>query len=111
MPQEKQPTGHDGSGFKIIRDYWAVIATGAVALISLGGLQWQTGAQAGEIEHLSVEIEENAEDIEQIQRSLIRRQGEVELNLERLRIEQGQQTEKIDDVLLLLRQFQSNQQR
>lgn len=73
-----------------------LVAGGAVG-------QFQIGALAGELEEHSEDIEENAEDIEVIQRRLIERQGEIELDLERLRDSQEDNSEKLDEVLELLR--------
>lgn len=100
--------GKGRSGFEVIRTYWAVIMALSLGLLALGGLQWQTRAHAETLKQHTQDIETNEEAIEAIQRSLIRRQGEIGLDLERLKIEQNQQSEKLDDVLLLLRQLQSS---
>lgn len=65
--------------------------------------QFQLGALAGEVGENEASIEQNEEDIEIIQRKLIERQGEISLDLERLRIQQNQQNRKLDDMLQLLR--------
>lgn len=95
-------------GFRIIRDYWGAVVSVGAALLMVGGLQWQTAALADQASKRDALISENEDAIEDIQRSLIRRQGEIGLDLERLKIEQSQQSEKLDDVLLLLRQLRVN---
>jgi hypothetical protein len=81
------------------------IGAAAVAIIAAASVgQFQLGAIAAETVENARDIEENEDDIEDIQRSLIKRQGEIGLDLERLRIEQSAQGSKIDQVLELLRQ-------
>lgn len=78
----------------------------AATLIAAGSVgQFQIGALAGEMDEAELLIEENAEEIEAIQRALIQRQGTIALDLERLKIEQKQQGDKLDDILLLLRRL------
>lgn len=77
----------------------ALIAGGAVAQLQIASNDEQLGKH-GEM------IEENEEDIEAIQRRLIERQGKIELDLDRLRNEQQDQSEKLDEVLDLLRRSQ-----
>ena len=102
---------HKKTGFETIRSYWPVITVIAFGLIGLGGLQYQTTAMASEIKEQEADIEANDEAIEDIQRSLIRRQGEIGLDLERLRIEQDQQGEKLDSILRLLENQPSRDRR
>lgn len=104
-------TEHKKTGFEVIRAYWAVIMALSIGLIGLGGIQWQTGAHAETLSGHERDIEANEEAIEDIQRSLIRRQGEIGLDLERLRIEQNQQGEKLDNILKLLEKQSSRDRR
>lgn len=84
--------------------YWPIVLT-ATTLIAAGAVgQFQLGALAGEVNENKEDIEENEDEIEAIQRRLIERQGQIGLDLERLRIQQAQQNQKLDDVLRLLRE-------
>lgn len=86
---------------------WWPVAVMAATLVAGGAVaQYQIGQLAGEQEEMSEDIEENSDDIEVIQQQLIRRQGEIGIDLERLRIEQDQQSDKLDEVLELLRNSQ-----
>jgi outer membrane murein-binding lipoprotein Lpp len=89
---------------KKIMALWPVIVVIASLLMAGAVGQFQITAMAGEVEENAEAIEENEDDIEEIQRKLIRRQGEISLDLERLRDEQSDQSEKLDEVLDLLRQ-------
>lgn len=83
---------------------WLPVGALAASLIAAGAVgQFQLGALAAEVAENDDEIEENEEAIESIQRRLIERQGEIGLDLERLKIQQGQQGEKLDEVLEILR--------
>lgn len=91
---------------------WApIIFTAATALLAIGGGWAGFQAQAENLREAEEQIEENAEDINVIQQTLIRRQGEIGLDVERLRIEQNtlndkidEQSEQLDDIIQLLRQ-------
>ena len=83
---------------------WWPVAVASVSIIAAGAIgQFQLGVLAEENRGQDTEIKENADDIEVIQRRLIERAGNVELGLERLRIEQRQQEEKLDEIIDLLR--------
>lgn len=100
-----EPTSHgseSASMDKLIK-FWPVFM-GAIALVATGAVaQFQITAMAGEVEKHEELIEENEDSIEAIQRKLIERQGSIQLDLERLRIQQSQQSQKLDDVLRLLK--------
>lgn len=87
---------------KILR--WWPIMGAAAAIVAAGAVgQFQLAAQASNLEAVEQDVEDNEEDIEAIQKQLIERQGTIKLDLERLRIQQNQQSEKLDSVLQLLR--------
>ena len=90
---------------------WApILFTAATALLAIGGGWAGFQAQAENLAEAEEQIDENAEDITVIQQTLIRRQGEIGLDVERLRIQQHQlneqieeQSEQLDDIIQLLR--------
>jgi len=78
-----------------------------VALIGAASVaQFQLASQAQEVEALQEDVEENADDIELLQRQLIQRQGEVELRTQRIELEQKQQGKDLDKILMLLQGMQ-----
>ena len=81
-----------------------VIAGGLVASGSVS--QFQIAAHAEELADIGTSVDENEEAIEHIQRLLIQRQGQVELDLQLLETELKGQGEDLDDILLLLQQLQ-----
>lgn len=89
--------------------YWPIVLA-LVAVISAASIgQFQISAHAEEMDDLSESVDENEEAIEVIQRLLIRRQGEVENQVQRIELEQKQISEDVDEILQLLRRSISNQ--
>lgn len=91
--------------------YWPIIVVGAGVLLSAGADTFRLSAQAEDIQDLSKSVDENEDTIESIQRLLIQRQGEVELDLQRiegatrgLQIQQEKQGEDLEEILRLLRE-------
>lgn len=68
-------------------------------------------AHAEELKDVVEDIEDNEEAIEEIQRVLIRRQGEVQLKVQRIETEQQAQGDDISEILRLLKQQESNRAR
>lgn len=104
-PEISEPTSHGKGSVSMdkVLKLWPVFM-GAIALVATGAVaQFQITAMASEIVKNEDQIEENEDSIEAIQRKLIERQGSIQLDLERLRIQQSQQNQKLDDVLRLLR--------
>ena len=80
----------------------ALIAAGLVA--SATTAQVQIANSAEELFDLSESIDEAEDSIELIQRTLIQRQGETKLQVQRIENEQRAQGEDLDQILLLLQQ-------
>jgi len=80
----------------------ALIAAGLVA--SATTAQVQIANSADELFDLSESIDEAEDSIELIQRTLIQRQGETKLQVQRIENEQRAQGEDLDQILLLLQQ-------
>ena len=80
----------------------AIIAAGLVA--SGTTAQMQIGSHDDEIWDLSEGVDENEENIELIQRTLIQRQGETRLQVQRIENEQRSQGEDLEQILRLLQQ-------
>lgn len=93
------------TGGSTLRQWWPILvmAAGVIGSASVG--QFQIGANAEEIKDNAHLIEENEDAIELIQRQLIQRQGEVEIRTQRIEIEQQEQSETLNEILLLLRQI------
>jgi len=64
-------------------------------------------AHAEELLDLGESVDENEDAIEQIQRLLIQRQGEVALQVQRIEHEQNSQGDDLAKILLLLQQLQA----
>ncbi len=79
-----------------------LIAAGLVA--SATTAQVQIANSAEELFDLSESIDEAEDSIELIQRTLIQRQGETKLQVQRIENEQRAQGEDLDQILLLLQQ-------
>ena len=79
----------------------SVIATAVAAQI-------QIQSNSGELTDLSESVDENEENIELIQRTLIQRQGETRLQVQRIETEQKNQGDDLDQILLILKQIQPN---
>lgn len=83
---------------------WSPIVIVAAGLIGTGYVTLdRQAALANEVEDLGDSVDENEDAIEQIQRQLIQRQGQVELRTQRIEIEQEQQGDTLDEILLLLK--------
>ena len=65
--------------------------------------QFQIGNHKEAIDKLFGEQDLTEEEVELIQRELIRRQGQLNLDLNNMRIEQKHQADKLDEILRLLR--------
>ena len=79
-----------------------LIAAGLVA--SATTAQVKIANSAEELFDLSESIDEAEDSIELIQRTLIQRQGETKLQVQRIENEQRAQGEDLDQILLLLQQ-------
>ncbi len=128
------------TSLRTIRDYLPLIvlagtlvAAGAVGQMQVAGLTASAGELKEAIENNEVEIDriirelaatdegqqniligQNRQQIAQIVRDIIQREGAVELKLQELRSEQRNHNEKLeenaeqlDDIILLLRQIQN----
>jgi hypothetical protein len=82
----------------------AVVAAGAIASGAVDS--WRIGAHANEIEALDDKTAENEDDIEEIRRALIVRQGQIELDLQRIESEQRAQGKDLEQILDLLQRLQ-----
>lgn len=89
----------------------AVIAAGVIASAATGQMQLNNNGTADaarslfvdeELDDLSEGVDENEESIEVIQRTLIQRQGEQALQVQRIETEQKSQGEDLDKIILLL---------
>lgn len=89
-----------------ILKYWPILAMAGGILVSAGAAQFQLNAHAGDLTDLSESVDENEDAIEQIQRQLIQRQGEVALQVQRIETQQQEQGKDLDQILLLLQQLQ-----
>lgn len=101
------------TGLRALLPWVGVVAMMLGVASSAGVALFKIDAQAGEIEKLEHELEETEDIIEEIQRLLIQRQGEVKLDVQRienttrsLRIQQEKQGEDLEEILRLLRQRQ-----
>lgn len=68
--------------------------------------QLQISANAGEVLSLIEDLEEVEDDVEQIRRILIQRQGEVSQQVQRIELQQQQQSKDLDTILELLRDLE-----
>ena len=80
----------------------AVLAAGVIASAATGQMQINTNNT--DIDDISESVDENEESIELIQRTLIQRQGEQALQVQRIENEQRSQGDDLDQILLLLQQ-------
>ena len=83
----------------------ATLAIGLVGSYFVNGERMQ--AHAEELLDLGESVDENEDAIEQIQRLLIQRQGEVALQVQRIEHEQNSQGDDLAKILLLLQQLQA----
>jgi len=84
----------------------AVLAAGVIASAATGQMQINTNNT--DIDDISESVDENEESIELIQRTLIQRQGEQALQVQRIENEQRSQGDDLDQILLLLQQQSRN---
>lgn len=86
---------------------WLPVGAAIVGVvIAFTTSQIRSEANAAEIEDNANAIEGIEEDIDTIEDQLIRRQGEVELELQRIRIQQQQQTQDTEEILEILQGFE-----
>ena len=84
---------------------WWPIAVVAAGLVGSGSVDsFRLNAHAEDIKDLSESVDENEEALEEIQRLLIRRQGEVELTVQRIENDLSDVNEDLEEILRLLRQ-------
>lgn len=93
---------------------WVPVLVLAGGIIASGAVDsWRIGANAEDISDLEVDFNKEIDDleesidsnelsIEEIQRLLIRRQGEVALELQRIQTEQSSQGARLDQIIRLL---------
>jgi len=79
----------------------ALVASATIASGAVDNFRLQAHAQ--ELINLEESMDENEDIIGEIQRLLIKRKGEVELDLELVKREQQDQGEDLEEILLLLR--------
>jgi len=93
-------------------DYMKFIPIALIAVSLIGSAvtaQIRIGDNGSEIEDLSASIDDNEDSIEAIQRTLIQRQGETRLQVQRIETEQVNQGKDLSEILLLLKQITTNQ--
>jgi len=83
-----------------------IIAAGLVASAVTAQIKIENNSD--ELWDLSEGVDENEESIELIQRTLIQRQGETKLQVQRIETEQRNQGDDLDQILLLLKQINVN---
>ena len=96
-------------GLNKILPWVGVVVLGFGAASTSGVALFRIDAQAEEIQDISESVDENEEDIEAIQRLLIQRQGQVELDLQRIETMQNQQGMTLEEIKALLQQLNRNQ--
>lgn len=84
--------------------YVPITLVAASLVASAATAQFQIAANAEEVSDLSESVDENEETIEEIQRVLIRRQGEVELNLQQIKSKQDRQADDLSKILEILQE-------
>lgn len=89
-----------------IMKYWPIGLAIVTVALAAGAGQFQLSAVAAETGENSREIRENADDIDDLERALIERRGDIALELERLRLQQQAQEEKTDEIIDILRSIQ-----
>ena len=93
------------NGVSKLLPYVGVLVLFFGAASSSGVALWRIDAQAEEIKDLGQSVDENEDAIELIQRRLIERQGQVELDVQSIKIEQRQLKEGQDRTNQLLEQL------
>lgn len=83
-----------------------LIALGTTLVAGGVTAQLQISANAAEVIDLANGVDENEEAIEEIQRLLIRRQGEVTNQVQRIELEQKAQGKDLETILRLLQDLQ-----
>jgi hypothetical protein len=93
------------STFDLLK-YWPVILVASGVIASASADNWRLGEHTEELEELSIGVEHNEDAIEEIQRLLIRRQGEVELLVQRIEAEQRNQGGDLAQIIRILESIQ-----
>ncbi len=83
----------------------AAVSVTAIASVA----QFQIAAHAEDLKDHDAEISRNSDDIEAIQRTLIKRQGEIALQVQQIQNDQKRQSDSIKDVLDILKDMQRRQ--
>ena len=92
----------DDATAKLIR--WLPVILLVAGIVSTASIaQFQIQRNATDVAENGEAVEENEDAIELIQRLLIQRQGEVQLDIQRIQTEQRSQGEDLDEVLQLLK--------
>jgi hypothetical protein len=86
--------------------YWPIVLVASGVIASASADNWRLGEHTEEINELSIGVEQNEEAIEEIQRLLIRRQGEVELLVQRIEAEQRNQGGDLAQIIRILESIQ-----
>lgn len=79
-----------------------VLAGGIIA--SAAVMDWRVDNQAEDIEDVKTDVRRNEDNIESIQKLLIQRQGETQLQVQRIENVQRAQGEDITEILKLLKE-------
>ncbi len=91
----------------VVSRYWPIITSVVGALVVVATLtgvaRFQINVNAAEIDVLEEDIDENADDIEQLRRDQIRQEGKTALELQQLQTDIGSIGSKIDTLILLQR--------
>ena len=87
--------------------YVPITLVAASLVASAATSQFQIAANADDLTDLSESVDENEDTIEEIQRVLIRRQGEVELNLQQIKSKQDRQADDLSEIIRLLKESQN----
>lgn len=85
--------------------YWPILTTAAILIGTAAVDSFRIGALAQDVGENADLIEINEDSIEAIQRLLIQRQGEIEIDLQRIEIEQRAQSDDLDEIIRLLGQL------
>ena len=93
-----------GGTVKSLLPYVGVLVLFFGAASTSGVALWRIDAQAEEIEKIEEGMDEIEDEVENIDRLIIQRQGAVDLRTQRIELQQTQQGEKLDEIIRLLRQ-------
>lgn len=91
--------------FDLIK-YWPIVLVASGVIASASVDNWRLGDHTEKINALSIGVEQNEDAIEEIQRLLIRRQGEVELLVQRIEAEQRNQGGDLAQIIRILENIQ-----